>query len=468
MGKGFVLIAALAAACNTQPPQVLPPPFGPDGPSPTRLFFPTGLGQTNEGGLLVANGNFNHAYDSGTMVGISRDYLDRLYNLQLDCGALGRDDSVCIQPIQESDFTGVVMIGSYSGPLALNTARTAAYTGSRDSGLLNAVRVDPGGVLHCPPGTGDDAARDCRQGLINLEPLGVDGPFSIVTGDTVLPGTTASQPVFFVSSVIPHVESVSSGVVSSSSSVAVLSMDNPSSVLFTAQVAQPFVANGAAVGPMVFDAVRRQLYLSGCFQRSAALGAGETGTNFCFTGAILTNYLRILNVDAGGAAVPLLIDLRGDLLGIFTVQLLLANPDPVTGAPTTLWATMRNPDVLARYELPTTPSVAPRLRSVIPMPVAPADMVRIDRGSAPDLLAVVTERSNNVTIVDTGTEQVVAQVGRFGDSPFMITQIPCPSGLTDSACLATSVFGACAIGLIEVPKSQPSKTRLRALAGSCP
>jgi YVTN family beta-propeller protein len=468
MKKGFVLIAALVAACNTQPPQVLPPPFGPDGPSPTRLFFPTGLEVTNEGGLLVANGNFNHAYDSGTMVGISRAYLDRLFNLQLDCGAENRDANACIQPINESDFTGAVLIGSYAGPMAMNAARTAVYTGSRDSGTLNAVRVDPGGALGCSPGAGNEAAKDCRTGLLDLVPFGVDGPFSIVQGDVVMPGTSVHQPVFFVSSVIPHVENVSSGVVSSSSSVAALSMDDPSQVLFTAKVAQPFVANGAAVGPMIFDSVRRSLYLSGCYQRTVSLGAGETGTSFCIIGATVNNFLRILNVDAGSAADPTLIDLRSDLLSITTVQMILADPDPVTGAPTTLWATMRSPDVLARYELPPQPSVAPRLRAVIPMPVAPADMVLIDRGSASSLLAVATEKSNSVTIVDTGTDQVVAEVSRFGDSPFILKQIPCPSGNTASACLATSVFGACAIGLIEINKAQPSQTTLRALAGSCP
>jgi hypothetical protein len=80
----------------------------------------------------------------------------------------------------------------------------------------------------------------------------------------------------------------------------------------------------------------------------------------------------------------------------------------------------------------------------------------------------VAERLGAVSIFDTGTDQVVAQVGRLGDSPFNIQQIDCPTAKPASACLAVSVFGSCRLALIEVPKDNPSKTVLRALAGSCP
>lgn len=466
MKKSLALFAALLAACSTTPPSLLPPPFGPDGPSPTRLFFPTGLARTNEGGLLVANGNFNHAFDAGTVVGISRAFLDSLFRLQLDCG-VANPDPRCNPRIPQDQFTGAVMIGNYAGPLVLDDAGAAAYTGSRDSSMLNAVRVDPGGALGCLAGAGE--GNDCRKGLINLKPVGVDGPYSIVAGNATIPGTPAPQPVLFVSSVIPHIEAVNGGTIDASSSVAALSMQNPSQVLFTLRAAQPFVAGGRAVGPMVFDSVRRQLYLSGCYARSVSFGAGEPGSGLCF--GEVNNFLRILNVDAASAAdIPVLIDLRGDVLSATTTQLLLDDPDPVTGAPTTLWATMRSPDSLVRFELPPQPSVAPRVREVIPMPVSPADMVRIDRGAASPLLAVVAEKLNAVAIVDSGTNQVVSQVGRLGDSPFMIREISCPSdpSFAGSACLATSVFGACRIALIEVPKATPSLARVRALAGSCP
>src|SRR5262249_27650458 len=86
MKKSAMAVAALLAACSSAPPELLPPPFGPDGPSPPRLFFPTGLAQVPDGGaLLVANGNFNRAFGSGTVVSVSRAYVDTLFRQQLDC-----------------------------------------------------------------------------------------------------------------------------------------------------------------------------------------------------------------------------------------------------------------------------------------------------------------------------------------------------------------------------------------------
>jgi hypothetical protein len=466
MKKSQVLVAALLAACNSTPPQLLPPPFGPEAPGPTRLFFPTGLAKTNEGGLLIANGNFNHAYDAGTVVGLSRAFLDGIFRLKLDCGQATRDPA-CIRAIPQdrpTNLTGVVMIGNYAGPLVLDATGTAAYVGSRDSAMLNGVSVGTGGTLGCVAGGGQ--GDDCRKGLIDLQPLGVDGPYTVVAGDTVLPGTSIHQPALFVSSVIPHIESISSGIINSSTAVAVLNMQDPTQVLFTLRAAQPFVAGGHAVGPMVFDPVRRQLYLSGCYARSISFGAGEPGSSLCF--GEVNNFLRILNVDAAGIADPLLIDVHADVLSTITTQLLLSDPDAVTGAPTTLWATMTGPDSLVRFELPAQPSVAPRVRQIIPLPVSPADMVRIDRGAAPALLAVVSEKLNAVSIVDTGTHEVVAQAGRLGDSPFMLREISCPSESTGSACLATTVFGDCRVALIEVNKAQPSLTAVRGLVGSCP
>jgi hypothetical protein len=112
--------------------------------------------------------------------------------------------------------------------------------------------------------------------------------------------------------------------------------------------------------------------------------------------------------------------------------------------------------------------VSPRIRQITPLPISPAEMARIGRTGKPDLLAIVAERNNSVAIFDTGTSEVVAQVGRLGDSPFMIQRIDCPAAKSSSACLAVSVFGECRIALIEVPLDQPAATALRALAGSCP
>jgi len=484
MKKSLVLLAALAAGCSTDPPQFLPPPFGPAGPSPVRLFFPTGLAKTSEGHLLVANGNFNHAFDGGTVVGISRSYLDSVFllrsaaNAKLDCGLATTDpgfDARCSQQIPQEQFTGAAMIGNYAGPLVLDGTGAAAYTGSRDSGILNGVRIDPGvrvdaaGTLHCLTGAGDDATKDCRKGVIDLQPFGVDGPYGMAAGDTVFPGETTPHPALFVASLIPHIEDISSGVISTSSSVAVLNLQDPSQVFFRLQVAQTFdISNGTAPGPIVFDRVRREIYLSGCYQRAASFGAGEPGTGLCVGSS--NNFLRMMNVDSGDAASTVWVDLRSDVLSTFTTQLLLADPDPVTGAPGTLWATMRNPDALVRIGLPSEPSVAPRVRQAIPLPIAPADMALIDRGSASALIAVASQNSNSLAVVDTASGDVVAQVGRLGDSPFNVAQISCPANAdyADSACLAVSIFGACRIALIEVSKTQPAATAVRALLGSCP
>jgi hypothetical protein len=489
MKKTALAVAALLAACNTDPPQVLPPLSGPDGPKPTRLFFPTGLASAPDGTLLVANGNFNHAFDSGTMVTIRRSFIDSLF-LAIDpntgkpqeCDVGNPDPTLaasCKRQIPQDQFGRGVLIGNYAGPLVLSDDGLFAYTGSRDSGRLNGVRVDPGGALHCLPGAGDDAKQDCRAGVIDLTPSRVDGPYNIVPGDTVSPGATAAQRVFFVSSIIPHIDSVISGVIFTSTSVAVLHMSDLSTpdplrspLLFSMVAGTSFLPDGGtAPGAMVFDSVRRRLYLMGCYQRSpAGFGSGEPGTVLCGNNGV--NLLRILGVDANdNPGAPLEIDLHGDVHSSFTVQLLLGDPDPLTKAPATLWATMRAPDVIARIELPASPAVAPRVRKVTPLPISPADMVRIQRTGAADLLAIVAEKANSVLVYDTGADRVVAQVGRLGDSPFMIQQIPCPSGssaFSASACLATSVFGECRVAFIEVPLNQPELSGLRGLAGHCP
>jgi hypothetical protein len=179
MKKSAIVAAALLLGCNTTPPELLPPPFGPNGPQPTRLFFPTGMAKAAGGVLLVANGNFNRAFEAGTVVSVKREALDGLLSSTLDCD-VANPDPACTAPIQPAQFfADAVMIGNYAGPLVLSTDKTAAYTGSRDSGKINAVRVGPGGSLGCPANAGDDARKDCRAGIIDLRSAGVDGPYAI-------------------------------------------------------------------------------------------------------------------------------------------------------------------------------------------------------------------------------------------------------------------------------------------------
>ncbi len=470
MLKRLAVPAALLCACTTSSLDLLPPPFGPDGPGPGQFFFPTGMAVTTDGTLLVASGNYDQTYASGTVQSVSKTYLDERFIARLDCDQLNADPA-CDQKNTQIGFVpgGAVMIGNYAGPLVLDNAGTTAYTGSRDTGKLNAVSVGAGGTLSCAPKAG--TGTDCRQGLIDLRAAAnLDGPFAIIRGDTIAPGQSTPEPVFYVSSVVPHVDSVVSGVLQTSSNLVALDMTNPTNVVFTTPLSNYIFANGTAVGPIVFDAARRFLYASGCYQRFLSGGAGEPGSGFC--SGIYNNYLRIVDVDAQASAQTSFVDLYDDVQSTNTTDLLLADPD-ASGAPTTLWATMSAPDVLARIQLPPQPSIPPRVRQVVPLPITPLVVTRVPRTSGgPDLLAISAQRAGAVAIYDTATDEVVAQVERLGTSPFGVVQVPCPStpdnSFATSACLAATVFNSCSVALIEVPTDAPWNAKLRARLGSCP
>lgn len=456
----------LLAACGT-PPEFLPPPFGPNGATPTRFFFPTGLAALPDGSLLVANGNFNQAYAGGTLVSVRRSYLDAVFGRQLQCDT-GQPDPACDDDVSAHPgdvFGGAVMIGNFAGPLALNDASTVAFTGARDTNRLEAVAVAPDLTLSCAPGAGATPS-DCRRG-IDLTSSGVLGPYSIAPGDYIPPGQSPRR-VMFVSAMTPRIDAVAGSQLSTSAVVAALDMNDPAQILFTMLSGSEYLAftsslQGSAVGPMLFDPARRQLVMSGCFERFSGSGAGEPGTGRC--SGVTFNYLRFLDVDAQTSAVVQLYNLYGDVLSVETTALLLADPDPVTQTPRTLWATMRNPDLLVQIDLPAQPSVAPRIRAVVPLPVAPADVIRVPRPGRPDLLAVVAEKVGAVVIYDTFAQQIVAKVERLGDSPFGLRLV---SADAQSARLAATVFRSCSVALIEVPLDAPWNSALRGRAGRCP
>src|SRR5512140_1495379 len=207
MKSRVLLVFCLAvAACGT-PPEILPPPFGPGDPTNTRLFFPTGLAKLPDGSLLVANGNFNHAYDAGTVVSIRKSYLDAFFAKKLACQKVVApeealqytpnpcDDDVVTHP--GDVFGGAVLIGNYAGPLVLNDSGTMAFTGSRDTSLLNGVAVNPDLTLGCPPNAG--TGTDCRKGVVDLGAQGVLGPYAIVAGGAVANPGEPSRRVLYVS-----------------------------------------------------------------------------------------------------------------------------------------------------------------------------------------------------------------------------------------------------------------------------
>jgi hypothetical protein len=125
---------------------------------------------------------------------------------------------------------------------------------------------------------------------------------------------------------------------------------------------------------------------------------------------------------------------------------------------------MRNPDVLVQVDLPLLPSIAPRIRRVVPMPVSPGDVLRIPRPGGADLIAVGAEKAGAVVIYDSGVNEVVAQINRLGDSPFAVELL---SEDATSARIVTTVFRSCRLALIEVPLAEPWKAVLRNRAGTC-
>lgn len=478
-----LLLAALflAASCGT-PPEVLPPPFGSDPQHNARLFFPTGIAITPGGALLVANGNFDRRYDAGTVVALSPSFVQSFFLPPVvNCDVPANRPANCDRPIDGS--AAAVLIGNYAGPLQLDPSGTLAFTASRDSGILNAVAVDPSGGLSCPAALGlGGSATDCRKGVLNLKQrANLDGPFAIVQGSYAPSGPLdpstkrppPPRPVLFVSSVVPHIDSITGGALITSSQVAALDLSDPTQIqvpftLLVSNVAT--LGGGTAPGAMAFDPVYRRLYLAGCYQRFGGTGTGEPGSGLC--GASSINALRIVNVDAQGAAQTRAHNLYADVHSSTTTQIVLAEPDAMTGAPHALWATMRNADMLVRIDLPQDNSTAPRVTRVVSLGISPADVVRIPRPGAADLFAVTAERSGTMAIYDAGLDQIVGQVDRLGDQPFSLAQFPCPPAAiggsgSASACLAVTIFNECRVAFVEIPLSAPWTAALRGRAGGC-
>jgi hypothetical protein len=282
-----------------------------------------------------------------------------------------------------------------------------------------------------------------------------------------------------VASLVPHVESIQNGIPVTTSEVSVLDMANPSNVLFTMLGSSIFLTAGLGmgIGPMLYDPVRRQLYMGGCYERFGGTGSGEPATSKCVNVAF--NLLRILPVDARETAQVLFYDLFPDVPSVDTSSMVFADLDPVTQTPTTIWATMRSPDVLVKIELPLNQSIAPRVRLIVPMPAFPSELVVISRKAQGkgDLIAVASERTGAITIYDTAAGQVVANVERVGDTPHGLKLYePLPDSITPEAPttsngpvarLVSAVFAGCSLAFIEVPLNNPENAQLRGRIGEC-
>jgi hypothetical protein len=466
--SALVAASVCAAGCENLP-EVLPPGFTETSVNlgQVQLDFPTGIAVTPDKAVLLANGNFSHSHNGGVLVGFSPAFIQNafLQNAGLNC----QDLNACVVTPQ---FASAVMIGNYAGPVALNDLGTVAYAGSRDSNTLNAVSVGPGGALSCFPGAG--VTPDCRPGLLTHDPSGtrsgqnldtvvqLDGPYAIVPGDASSPGQP-SKRVMWVASLVPFINSILDGTPITSSQIAAIDQSNPSQILFSMEASSQYIANGIGIGPILYDPVRRRIVASGCYQRfPTGASAGSPGSGKCFNA--VTNYLRMLNVDSGNLPQVELFDMHPDVQSVDTSDMVFADFDSATGAPTTIWALMRFPDVLVKINLPLSPAIAPRVQQIIPMPAVPGTLVRIPRPGKGDLLAITSEVTGALVIYDVDAEAVVANVTELGDSPSTV-KIYQDTGT--SAQLVVGVFGACRMALVEVPYADPSQAALRARIGGC-
>jgi hypothetical protein len=492
----------LAAGCENLP-VILPPGFGPAG-SPTAgnsFFFPTGLAVLPDGTVLVANGNFGHAYEGGTVVSLRSDFLhDRFARTSapadggaavdcsqpsgfLDGGLPGSQDAGIVAQFPadcdvfpdagdfQSAFASSVMIGNYAGQIGLDDAASdparfaagggTAYVGSRDTNTLDAIHVGPGGTLTCAADAG--TGQDCRAGLFNTDKAGnLDGPFAITSGDAAPPGQP-SRRVMFVASLVPHVEFIQDSVPITSSEVSVIDMANPAQgPIFTILGSSEFVAAGLGIGPILYDGARRRIVASGCYQRFPNSGVSDLATSKCLN--INVNLLRMLSVDVGAVETQFNYDLFPDVQSVDTAAMEFSDFDPITSAPTTLWATMRNPDVLAKISLPLDLATSPRVRKIIPLPTTPGELVVIPRAGKGDLVAVTSGVVGAVVVYDDQVGQVVANIERVGDSPYGLKLY---ETTPTAARLVAGVFAGCSVALVEVPLDNPAASALRARIGGC-
>jgi len=468
MTRAAALCASLLCACSFPgAPALLPPPFGPDPahPEPARLFFPTGIAiDPSATWVVVTNSNADRLYDAGAMYSLrAADLLQ--YFQGAPAGAV---------PFPAAAVAGTAITGNYTGPLVL--AGSTAYTGSRDTNRLNAVVLDAAtGALSCRVVGGEP--EDCRAAIDLNNVAQLEGPFGIAAANVRPPGATKDVAAILVSSLVPHIEDIQSGVVLASSRLAAIDQADLR-VLFSATVTDRLNGSGFGGGPLVFDDRAREAIVAGCFSRfGAASAGGEPSTFKCGTTiASGSNLLRFVPVDAGSSASTRIYDLGTQVHSSDSTGLALGDVDPATGL-RRLYMTTRSADTLVRVGLPADPAFVPVVETVVPLPAQPSQVLRLQRpvgSSGPDLLAITvvatyetSTTAGQLVVVDGIAGRVVGQVEGLGDTPFAIAQFPTQPG-DASARLAITLFGGCGVALVDVPYDQPIKAALRARLGSCP
>jgi len=485
------LCAGLLCACSAPVnPALLPPPFGPDedSPEPARLFFPTGIVITN-GWVVVSNSNADRLYDAGATYSLRATDLLKYFTPDSPVPQCAQDPTKCDAPFPSSlvqvQLGNAAITGNYTGPMVSADGplpgQVSLYSASRDTNRLNALALDTAhGRLTCrgPAPVANATPPDCRNGSIDLNNTAqVEGPFGVAVGTVRSPIDTSDAAVVMVTSLIPRVDDVQSGLLLTSAHIAALDQADPTRILFTATVTNRLNGNGVGGGPMVFDDRSREAIISGCFTRFASASAGgEPSTLKCGSTLGASSLLRFVPMDAGSAASTRFYNLSAQIRSTDTTGLALGGLDPATGA-RTLYLANRNPDTVARVSIPTDPAFGPFVQATATVSSQPSQILLLQRpagSSGSDLLAVTgfatygtSTAAGKLLLIDGSRGRVVGQVDDIGDTPFDIAQFP-PAPGDASARLAITLFGSCSVSLIDVPFDQPGQASLRARIGSCP
>jgi hypothetical protein len=517
----LALALAGALSCGNSVPDLKPPPFGPDParPQAARFFFPTGLAAAPSGHLLVVNGNFDHAFEGGTILSIDPAYLAQFLGYYDSSRALP-DPTTCVpdfanpgdpcsksvsnaQLVQAKAFVGAAMIGSYGGPLVTSTdaaGRVRAFTGSRDTNEVDAVQVAADGSLSCNGGGPADV--DCRAGAFDTfnapcppgacpgtaPTLLLEGPYGLALGTAQVPGSTVPpRSVLFVTSLVPHIDQVNTALnnaLVTRAPFAALSLEaspppaQPSlSLFYGANASDSATASGIGSSSLVFDPARRRLVLAGCYQRFSGSNGSVPSSGKC-SSLIGLNLLRFVSVDEGANANVQVVDMNALVRSIETNGIALGGIDPADPAqvPRKLYATLRGPDLLVELDLTSNPGAPVRVARTTPLPISPGGLAVIKRPASlggADIVAIAAQTSGTVTVFDTGSGQVVANLQNLGTAPYTVMQLPSSAfpaapAADPRAHMAVALFDNCRVALFDVPLARPWQSAVRVSLGSCP
>lgn len=412
-----------------------PPPF--DG-EPARFFFPTGIAVTPDGEhLLVANSNFDRAFNSGTLLQVSLAAFDEAAG-----AADGRLDTI---PAAEVAAFG--RIDSFAGPLAINAAGTSAWLATRNRDLLIRAPLESG-RLSCPD-------QDCSNDAIPLKPQGMDDPFSVVPAEVVVPGGSSPEPVVLVNHLAPDGASDAT----QTGWVAVI----PERVAAASK--NPF-DNGAfrirmgehTTSALAWSDLTGRLFAGGCFLRVS--GESVVACRVDFEREVASqNILRSVQLAAGPDA-----ETQTNQLGTLTGGRAETLDVALSSDRSLLYVATKTPNALLVVVPPEPGSTAvPTLRAVIPLASTPGRLHVIARPEG-DLVAATALEDDALLLVEPAAGRVAAQVLPVGDGPYDVTSVETEDGHR----LFVSLFSACGVAAVDVPAGRPFDAAVVATVGACP